>query len=153
MRAAADQGDGDAADVLFVEDNPGDVRLAREAFAEGDLDSDLHVVSDGEAALSFLERRGEHADAPRPDVVLLDLNLPKVDGLEVLERVKRDDDLQRIPVVVLTGSAAEEDVARSYERRANAYLAKPVDPAAFADLVRSFERFWLTLAELPPDPD
>ncbi|CQH57358.1 receiver box response regulator [Halobacterium hubeiense] len=145
--------DGDPVDILLVEDNPGDVRLTREAFAEAHINNDLHDVNDGEAALDFLHQRGDHADAPRPDLILLDLNLPKVDGLDVLEAVKSDDDLRTIPVVVLTSSEAEEDVARSYEQHTNAYLTKPIDPNEFVDVIRSFERFWLTLVELPPTPE
>ncbi|WP_353633956.1 response regulator [Halobacterium sp. NMX12-1] len=145
--------DGDPVDILLVEDNPGDVRLTREAFAEAHINNDLHDVNDGEAALDFLHQRGDHADAPRPDLMLLDLNLPKVDGLDVLEAVKSDDDLRTIPVVVLTSSEAEEDVARSYEQHTNAYLTKPIDPNEFVDVIRSFERFWLTLVELPPTPE
>ncbi|MCD2199583.1 response regulator [Halobacterium sp. KA-4] len=145
--------DGEPVDILLVEDNPGDVRLTREAFAEARINNDLHDVNDGEAALDFLYQRGDHADAPRPDLMLLDLNLPKVDGLDVLEEVKSHDDLRTIPVVVLTSSEAEEDVVQSYEQHTNAYLTKPIDPNEFVDVIRSFERFWLTLVELPPDPD
>jgi len=148
-----DHRDGDPVDILLVEDNPGDVRLTREAFAEAQITNDLHAVNDGEDALDFLHQRGEHADAPRPNLVLLDLNLPKVDGHDVLEEVKSDDDLRTIPVVVLTSSEAEEDVVKSYEQHTNAYLTKPIDPSEFVDVIRSFERFWLTLVELPPDPD
>jgi CheY-like chemotaxis protein len=145
--------DGEPVDILLVEDNPGDVRLTREAFAEARINNDLHDVNDGEAALDFLHQRDDHADAPRPDLILLDLNLPKVDGLDVLEEVKSHDDLRTIPVVVLTSSEAEEDVVQSYEQHTNAYLTKPIDPNEFVDVIRSFERFWLTLVELPPDPD
>jgi CheY-like chemotaxis protein len=144
------ESDGESVDILLVEDNPGDVRLTREAFRELDLDGDLHVVNDGEEALDFLFRRGAHDDAPRPDLVLLDLNLPKVDGLEVLEEIKGDPGLRRIPVVVLTGSKAEEDIVESYDRHSNAYLTKPIDPQEFVDLVKSFESFWLSLVKLPP---
>jgi CheY-like chemotaxis protein len=145
----ASQGHVEAVDILLVEDNPGDVRLTREAFSEIDLDEELHVVNDGEAALQFVHRRGEYADAPGPDLVLLDLNLPKVDGMEVLEEIKGDPDLRHIPVVVLTGSEAREDIAESYDRHTNAYLTKPIDPEEFVDLVGSFENFWLSLAKLP----
>ncbi|MFC7166234.1 response regulator [Halospeciosus flavus] len=144
---------GEPVDILLVEDNPGDVRLTKEAFKEAHINNNLHVVRDGEAALDFLYRRGEHADAPCPNLVLLDLNLPKVDGMEVLERVKSDSDLRRIPVVILTSSEAEEDVVESYENHSNAYLTKPIDPDDFVELVQSFEDFWLTLVELPPKPD
>lgn len=149
----SEQPEGAPVDILLVEDNPGDVRLTEEAFAAASITTDLHVVRDGEAALAFVEQRGAHEHAPRPDLILLDLNLPKVDGMEVLERVKQDSDLRRIPVVVLTSSAAEEDVAESYERHTNAYLSKPVDAGEFVDLVESFESFWLSAAHLPPDPD
>ena len=138
------------ADILLVEDNPGDVRLTREAFKQGRINSELHVVTDGQAALDFLYRRGEYEGAPRPDLVLLDLNLPGVDGLEVLEEMKADPDLRRIPVIILTSSEAEEDIVRSYEEAANAYLTKPVTPDEFTDLVRTFEAFWFELVRLPP---
>lgn len=140
-------------DILLVEDNPGDVRLTQEAFTEARINNDLHVVNDGESALAFVEQRGEYADAPRPDLVLLDLNLPKVDGLDVLERIKGDEVLRRIPVVVLTSSDAEEDVVRSYEQHTNAYLTKPIDPEEFVEVIQSFETFWLTLVQLPPNPE
>ena len=136
-------------DILLVEDNPGDVRLTQEAFKEGHIDNTLHVATDGTEALSFLFQRGEHADAPRPDIVLLDLNLPRKDGDEVLEELRADPDLRRIPVIVLTSSKAHEDIERSYERSANAYLTKPVDPDEFVDVVRSLERFWLSIVTLP----
>lgn len=144
---------GRPADILLVEDNPGDVRLTREAFREAHINNDLHVVRDGEAALDFLHQRGDHADAPRPSLVLLDLNLPRVSGMDVLEEAKSDPVLRRIPVVVLTSSEAEEDIVESYENHSNAYLTKPIDPDEFVTLVRSFEDFWLTLVELPPDPE
>ena len=137
--------------ILLVEDNPGDVRLAREAFEEGDVASVLHVARDGEAGLDFLYQRGEYEDAPRPALVLLDLHLPGVDGLELLERVNEDADLKRIPTIVLTSSDADDDVVRSYERHANAYLTKPFGPDDFAALVRTFEAFWFTRVRLPPE--
>lgn len=146
----ARNGDGESIDILLVEDNPGDVRLTREAFTEISLEEELHVVNDGEEALEFVHRRGDHEDAPRPDLVLLDLNLPKVDGMEVLEEIKGDPELRRIPVVVLTGSEAQEDIVESYDRHTNAYLTKPIDPEEFVDLVSSFENFWLSLVKLPP---
>ena len=142
----------EAVDVLLVEDNPGDVRLTREAFDEAALDVQLHVVTDGEEALSFLGRCGEDDEVPRPEMVLLDLNLPKVDGLDVLETIKADEELRTIPVIVLTGSTAEEDVAESYDRHTNAYLTKPVDPEEFVSLVRTFGDFWIDQAQLPPEP-
>lgn len=144
------QRDGESVDILLVEDNPGDVRLTQEAFTEINLDEELYVVNDGEEALDFVHREGEYVDAPRPDLVLLDLNLPRVDGMEVLEEIKSDPDLRSIPVVVLTGSEAEEDILESYDRHTNAYLTKPIDPEEFVELVRSFETFWLSLVKLPP---
>ena len=137
------------ADVLLVEDNPGDVRLTREAFKEGRIENTLHVVTDGAAATEFLFREGEYADVSRPDVVLLDLNLPQKNGLEVLEEIRADPDLRRTPVIILTSSEAEEDVVRSYDGCANAYLVKPVDPDEFIDVVRTFETFWLSIVTLP----
>lgn len=144
-------GSGDSADILLVEDNPGDVRLTREALKEGDNCTELHVVTDGNEALDFLYRRGENADAPRPDIVLLDLNLPRKNGDEVLQAIDGDPDLARIPVIVLTSSDAEEDVVRSYDLHANAYLTKPVDPEEFIDVVQSLQAFWLTVVRLPND--
>ncbi|QLD87819.1 response regulator [Natronomonas salina] len=141
---------GESVDILLVEDNPGDVRLTQEAFAELDLEDALYVVNDGETALDFVNQRGAHEDAPRPDLVLLDLNLPKIDGMTVLDEIKTDPELRRIPVVVLTGSGAQEDIVESYDRHSNAYLTKPIDPEEFVDLVGSFEDFWLSLVELPP---
>lgn len=141
--------DPEDADVLLVEDNPGDVRLTQEAFRQGDVDSTLHVVDDGVEALDFCYQRDEHADAPRPDIVLLDLNLPRKDGREVLAALKEDPDLCRIPVVVLTSSAARADVAESYDHSANAYLTKPVDPEEFISTIDAFAGFWLSTARLP----
>lgn len=148
-----DRRNGDPIDILLVEDNPGDVRLTREAFRQASLANDLDVVRDGEAALEYLHQRGEHEGAPVPSLILLDLNLPKVDGMDVLETIKEEPELRRIPVVVLTGSDAEEDVVESYENYVNAYLTKPIDPDEFVDLVRSFEDFWFQLVELPPTAD
>lgn len=145
-----EQRDVEPVDVLLVEDNPGDVRLTREAFDEAKINNSLHVVHDGEDALDFLYRRNGHEDAPRPSLVLLDLNLPRVNGETVLEEIKTDPDLCRIPVVILTSSNAEEDIVRSYESYSNAYLTKPIDPDEFIGLVQSFEEFWLTMVELPP---
>ena len=139
-------------DVLLVEDNPGDVRLTREALEAGDVENDLHVVRDGEAALDFLERTGEYVDVPAPDLILLDLNLPRVSGMDVLATIKHDEVLKRIPVVMLTGSEAPEDVLQSYEHHSAAYLTKPVDPDEFIDLVQSVETFWTTQVTLPPEP-
>lgn len=145
-----EQRGGAPVDILLVEDNPGDVRLTREAFKEARISNELHVARDGEAALDFLHQRGEFEDAPRPRLILLDLNLPKRDGDEVLAEIKADESLRSIPVTVLTSSAAEEDIARSYNLHTNAYLTKPIDPDEFVDVVRSFEEFWFTLVQLPP---
>ncbi|WP_254763196.1 response regulator [Natrinema marinum] len=141
------------AQILLVEDNPGDVRLTKEAFKQGRIENDLHVVSDGTEALDFLTQRGDYADAPRPDLVLLDLNLPGKDGEDVLEELKDDPALRSIPVIVLTSSRAEEDVVKSYELHANAYLTKPVDPDEFIETVRAFEKFWFSVVRLPPEVD
>ena len=137
-------------EILLVEDDPGDVMMTREAFAENRLRNELHVVSDGVAAIDFLRQRGEHADAVRPDLVLLDLNLPKRDGREVLEEIKNDDDLGRIPVVVLTTSAADEDILRSYQLHANAYVTKPVDFERFISVIRQIDEFFVSVVKLPP---
>ncbi len=139
--------------ILLVEDNPGDVRLTKEAFKQGRIENDLYVVSDGAEALDFLSQRGEYDDVPRPDLILLDLNLPGKDGEDVLEDLKADPKLRSIPVIVLTSSRAEEDVARSYELHANAYLTKPVDPDEFIETVRAFEKFWFSVVRLPPEGD
>ena len=142
-----------SATILLVEDNPGDVRLTKEAFKEGKIKNTLHVVGDGVEALDYLFQRNEYADAPPPDIVLLDLNLPRKDGDEVLEEINDDPVLSRIPVIVLTSSDAEEDVIRSYDLQANAYLTKPVDPKAFIDTVQTFQSFWLEVVRLPPCED
>lgn len=137
-------------EILFVEDNPGDVRLTDEALRGGKVINNLHVVGDGEQALEFLRREGPYAEAPRPDLILLDLNLPKVDGREVLSQIKRDPKLRPIPVVVLTTSGAEEDVCRAYDLNCNCYITKPVDLEQFIQVVKSIESFWLTIVTLPP---
>jgi CheY-like chemotaxis protein len=136
-------------DILLVEDSPGDVRLTQEALKRGRVSNTLHVVNDGEAAIDFLNRRGVHAQAPRPGLILLDLNLPIMDGREVLAEIKADPALKRIPVVVLTTSKADEDICRSYDLHANAYITKPVDYQQFIAVVHQIEAFWLTIAELP----
>jgi CheY-like chemotaxis protein len=136
-------------EVLLVEDDPGDVLLIREAFADNKVANRLHVVSDGVEALAFMRREGEHADVPRPDLVLLDLNLPRMDGREVLAEVKGDEALRTIPVVVLTTSAAEEDVLRSYDLHANAYVTKPVDFDRFIGVVRQIDQFFVSVVKLP----
>jgi chemotaxis family two-component system response regulator Rcp1 len=138
-----------ALSVLLVEDDPGDVLIAREALAAGRLSTDLHVVNDGDEALSFLRRLDGYADATRPDLILLDLNLPKKSGHEVLAEVKQDPELRRIPVVVLTTSQAREDVARSYELHASVHVSKPVDFDQFTEVVRQIDDFFGNVAELP----
>ncbi|MGZ5093127.1 MAG: response regulator [Burkholderiales bacterium] len=137
-------------EILLVEDNLGDVRLTKEALKEGKVYNNLHWAKDGVEALEFLRREGVHKDAPRPDIILLDLNLPKKDGREVLSVIKNDQQLKHIPVVVLTTSKAEEDVLRSYELHANCYVTKPVDLDKFIVVVQSIDRFWLTVVTLPP---
>ena len=137
-------------EILLVEDNPGDVRLTQEALKEGKVYNNLHWAKDGVEALEFLQREGKYADAPRPDIILLDLNLPKKDGREVLAVIKKDDHLKHIPVVVLTTSKADEDVLKSYELHANCYVTKPVDLEKFIVVVQSIDRFWLTVVTLPP---
>ncbi|MPY94642.1 MAG: response regulator [Acidimicrobiia bacterium] len=136
--------------ILLVEDDPGDVLIMREALEDSKILNELHVVDNGETALDFLLRRGEHADAPRPDLVLLDLNLSRVDGREVLARVKADEALRRTPVVVLTTSAAEEDIVRSYDLHANAYVTKPVDLDQFLRVVKQIDEFFISIVKLPP---
>jgi CheY-like chemotaxis protein len=136
-------------EILLVEDDPGDVLITREAFAQNKLRNHLSVVSDGEAALAFLRRKAEYADAPRPDLILLDLNLPRKAGHEVLAEIKTDPELQRIPVVVLTTSDAEEDVLRSYDLHANAYVTKPVDFDRFLHVVQQIDEFFVTVVKLP----
>jgi two-component system, chemotaxis family, response regulator Rcp1 len=135
--------------ILLVEDNPGDVRLTIEALREGKVHNHLSVAIDGVQALQFLRREGEFADASRPDVILLDLNLPKKDGREVLAEIKGDESLRRIPVVILTTSKAEEDILRSYALHANCYVTKPVDLEQFMTVVRSIEDFWFSIVRLP----
>ncbi|MEE1941250.1 response regulator [Streptomyces sp. TRM 70361] len=136
-------------EILLVEDDPGDVLITREAFADNKIRNVLHVVRDGQEALDFLYRRGRYTDATRPDLILLDLNLPKYDGREVLARIKSDPELCVIPVVVLTTSSAEEDVLRSYRLHANAYVTKPVDLEQFISAVRQIDEFFVTVVRLP----
>lgn len=136
-------------EVLLVEDSPGDVRLTQEAFRHANRAIQLHVVSDGVEAVAFLNQKGTYAASPRPDLILLDLNLPRMDGREVLSRIKADDSLKSIPTVILTTSDAEADIATSYQLQANCYLSKPVQLEAFESLVRSINDFWLTRAKLP----
>lgn len=138
-----------AVNILLVEDNPGDARLAQEALKENKVANTLHWVDDGVKAIDFLRNNPPYADAPRPDVILLDLNLPKKDGREVLAEIKDDPDLKRIPVVVLTVSQAEEDILRTYNLHANCYITKPLDLDRFLEVVRQIEDFWLTIVKLP----
>jgi CheY-like chemotaxis protein len=135
--------------ILLVEDSPGDVRLTQEVLRDARIANDLHVVGDGEAAMSFLRRDGEYADRPRPDLVLLDLNLPRKDGREVLSEINADPELRSIPVIVLTTSEAEQDILRSYQLAANAYITKPIDLNELIAVVRSIETFWLSIVRLP----
>ncbi|RLG31606.1 response regulator [Methanosarcinales archaeon] len=138
-----------AVEVLLVEDNPGDVRLTQEVLRDGKVRNNMHVAKDGVDAISFLQQTGEYAGAPRPDIILLDLNLPKKDGREVLADIKADPDLKKIPVVVLTTSSAEQDIFKSYDLHANCYITKPVDLDQFIRVIRSIEDFWLTIVKLP----
>ena len=140
---------GRSIEILLVEDNPGDVRLTIEGLKEGKVRNNLHVARDGVEALAFLRREGEYRDAVRPDLILLDLNLPRKDGREVLQDLKQDPALRTIPVVVLTTSRSEQDVLRSYELQANCYITKPVDLEQFITVVKSIEDFWLTIVTLP----
>ena len=137
-------------EILLAEDNPGDVRLTIEAFKEGKLANRVHVVGDGVEAMAYLRREGPYATVGRPDLILLDLNLPKKDGREVLAEIKAEDDLKRIPVVVLTTSQAEQDILKVYDLHANCYITKPVDLDQFLRVVQSVEDFWLTIVKLPP---
>jgi chemotaxis family two-component system response regulator Rcp1 len=135
--------------ILLVEDNPGDVRLTVEALRGAKVANELHVVGDGEAAIDFLRRRGEYCDAPRPDIVLLDLNLPRLEGREVLADIKSDPDLAKIPIIVLTSSSSDKDIQQSYALHANCFVTKPVDFTEFIEAVRSLEGFWLKIVRLP----
>lgn len=141
--------EGRPIEVLLVEDDEGDVVMTREALDEGKVVNRLHVAPDGVAAIEFLRREGPHADAPRPDLILLDLNLPRRDGRQVLAEVKADEDLRRIPVVVLTTSEAEEDIVRSYDLHANAYITKPVDFERFVQVVQQIDEFFISVVRLP----
>jgi CheY-like chemotaxis protein len=137
-------------EVLLVEDDPGDVLMTQEAFEEHKVRNKLNVVPDGEEALAYLRREGKYADATRPDLILLDLNLPRIDGREVLQVIKEDQDLRRIPVVVLTTSQADDDILRSYSLHANAYVTKPVDFDSFIAVVRQIDEFFVSVVKLPP---
>ena len=140
---------GSPIEILLVEDNPGDVRLTEEAFKEGKIRNNLYVVEDGEEALNFLKRVGKYSKAPRPDLILLDLNMPKKDGREVLKEIKEDKGLRRIPVVILTTSKAEEDILKTYDHHANCYITKPVNMEQFIQVVQYLEDFWFTIVRLP----
>jgi two-component system, chemotaxis family, response regulator Rcp1 len=137
------------ANILLVEDNPGDARLALEALKEGRINNTLYWVKDGVEAMEFLRRKGQFTGVPRPDIILLDLNMPRMDGREVLAEIKKDDQLRRIPVVVLTVSSAEEDILRTYDLHANCFVTKPLDLEKFMDVVKSIEDFWLSIVKLP----
>jgi chemotaxis family two-component system response regulator Rcp1 len=141
---------GKPVEILLVEDNPGDVRLMQEAFREGKLSNHLSVVGDGEQAIAFLKREDHFAAAPRPDLIILDLNLPKKDGRQVLEEIKADDSLKRIPVVIMSSSKAEQDIIRSYDLHANCYIVKPGDLEELLGVVKSIGDFWFTIVRLPP---
>lgn len=140
---------GRPVEILLIEDNPGDVRLTKEALKENKINNKLHVVEDGEAAIAFLKRNGSYASALRPDLIILDLNLPIKDGREVLEEIKADNALKAIPVVVLTTSKDEEDVLKSYQLHANCYITKPIDLDQFSKVVRAVEDFWFSIVKLP----
>lgn len=135
--------------ILLVEDNPGDIRLTKEVLKEGKLNNRLSVVIDGEEAIQFLKKQGAYKNEPTPDIILLDLNLPKKDGREVLAEIKTDPDLMTIPVIVLTTSSAEQDILNTYAHHANCYIMKPVDFNQFIEVIRSIEEFWLTIVKLP----
>ena len=137
--------------ILLIEDNPGDVRLIQEALKDGKLAVNLHIAKDGIEAIAFLRREGEYSDAPRPDLILLDLNLPKKDGREVLREVKADDELKHIPIVVLTSSETDTDIAKCYNFHANCYVTKPVGLEQFSTIVRTIENFWFTIVKLPKE--
>ena len=142
-------GDRTPIQVLIVEDNLGDIELAKAALHETSLPLELHIARDGEEAMQFMQRKGEHAKAPMPDLVLLDLNMPKMGGLEVLEKMKTDENLRLIPVVVFTTSSAKEDVESAYDRYANCYITKPADLDDLVNVVNAIEAFWLTVVRLP----
>jgi two-component system response regulator len=138
-------------EILLVEDNPGDIRLTKEALRDSKIHNNLSVVTDGVEAMAFLRREAEYNRSPRPDIILLDLNLPRKDGREVLEEIKADESLRRIPVVVLTTSDDEQDIVQSYDLHANCYITKPVDLNRFITIVKTIENFWFSIVKLPPD--
>ena len=142
---------GKPIEILMVEDNPGDVELALEAMENSKIRNTVSVAGDGEEAMVFLRRTGKHAGAPRPDLILLDLNLPKKDGREVLAEIKADDELKQIPVVIMTASQAEEDILKSYNLHCNCYVTKPIDLHQFISVIKAIEDFWLTIVRLPPN--
>lgn len=142
---------GKVIDILLVEDNPADVRLMQEALKDGKVKNKLNIVYDGEEAVDYLYKKGKYSGAVRPDLILLDLNLPKKDGREVLEDIKNDPDLKSIPIVILTTSKSEEDILKTYRLHANCYITKPVDLNQFIDVVKSIEEFWLCIVKLPPN--
>ncbi|MGE5456998.1 MAG: response regulator [Methanococcaceae archaeon] len=142
-----------AVEILLVEDNPGDVRLTQEAFLEGKVWNNIHVAKDGVEAISFLKKRDNFAKAPRPDIILLDLNLPKKNGREVLAEIKSDNTLKSIPVIILTTSQAEKDITESYELNANCFITKPVDLDDFFRVIKTLQEFWLKIVKLPPNTD
>lgn len=144
------QSGGRPVEILLVEDNPGDVRLTIEALKEGKVSNNLAVVTDGVEALDYLHRRGNFRDVSVPDIILLDLNLPRMDGREVLREIKAHDKLRRIPIVVLTTSSAEEDIVRSYDLHVNCYITKPVDMDQFIEAVKAIDQFWFSVVTLPP---
>ena len=150
MRFTRDE--GTAMQVLLVEDNPGDVRLTREALKDAKMYINLHVAADGSEAMAFLKNEGEYTHVPRPDLILLDLNLPKKDGREVLKEIKESPELKSIPVVILTTSASDADISRSYILHANCYITKPVDLKGFLTVVKSIDNFWLSVVKLPRNP-
>jgi CheY-like chemotaxis protein len=149
MTPMSEEADFDMVDVLLVEDDAGDVLMTREAFEHYKIRNTLHVVTDGEQALQFVRQQGDFADAPRPGLIMLDLNLPRRDGLEVLSELKADPELRLIPVVILTTSQAEEDIVRSYALHANAYVTKPVDFERFIEVIRQIDNFFITVVKLP----
>ena len=150
MVPVAEQLRSEPAEILMVEDNPGDIRLVREALKDSQLCTRLQSVSDGHEALAFLRKQGRYSNARRPDLILLDLNLPRKDGREVLAELKADPHLRRIPVVIVTSSTADDDIVKSYSHHANCYITKPLDLERFIDVIRAVEYFWVTFVKLPP---
>lgn len=140
----------DSIDILIVEDNPGDARLIKEVLNDNKVYNSLHIVNDGVEAMNFLHNQGEYESAPRPDIIILDLNLPKRDGREVLAEIKADEELRHIPVVIMTISQAEEDILKTYKLHANCYITKPIDLNEFIKVVKSIEDFWFSIVKLPP---